>query len=357
MNKQSIYYISKTIGLGLFLFFTLNFSARAQSCDKILSDAEKAFEVGNLYSLADILLPCVKNGGYNRDERIRALRLLTISSLYIDEPESAEQYFLALLKEKPDYQPQQSDPQELHDLAQRYTTMPRVSFLPLQFGITYARPSIVNEYTIDSYTDAQTYEGRSGMMTGAGAEITIKPWLSAGTGVYYANYRFSYRNTILGYSQLNFTENRQVFSFPLYLRLIHPGLFKKLRPYVYAGASYDLMIGAEARGLVRRDITQQEVDVTGPDIDLDDQRSPTGLTAMIGTGVAMRAGTNFILVDIGYRKGFSNGLDSDGQFRNSTLVYRYGFTDNDHTLNSFTAMVRFLVPLYAPRMVKKRDEL
>ncbi|MGB3180856.1 MAG: outer membrane beta-barrel protein [Cyclobacteriaceae bacterium] len=341
----------------LLLMMLTSSGASAQSCDKKLSDAEKAFEIGNLYSLSVILIPCIENGSYNRDEKIRALRLLSISSLYLDEPESAERYFLSLLKLKPDYKPQPSDPSELTDLSRKYTTLPFITLLPLQFGVTNAMPSVINEYVIDSESDGQSYESRSAISAGVSAEVMIKPWLNVGTGAYYNTYQFKYLNTILGYSTLSFTEHRQTISLPLYLRVTHPDFFRKVKPYFFVGGSYDLTLGAEAQNLLREDMNLREVDVTGPNIDLNDQRNTTGYSAIAGIGASIRAGTNFILIDVGYKMGLTNNLDSEGQYSNNTLVFQYGFTDNDHTLNSLNAMIRFMVPLYAPRKLKKPGEL
>lgn len=343
--------------LCIMLLACVSFQTTAQSCDKKLSDAEKAFEIGKLYNLSDILVPCIKNDNYNKEEKIRALRLLAISSLYLDEPESAEQYFLVLLKLKPDYEPQAADPRELVDLSEKYTTYPFITLLPLQFGVTNARPSVINEYVIDSEGNRQSYESRIGISAGLGAEVLVKPWLNVGTGFYYNTYQFRYENTILGYSSLSFTENRKAISMPLYVRVTHPDFFRKVKPYVFAGVTYDFTFGAEAQNLLRQDINQREVDVTGPNIDLTNQRNPSGFSGIAGIGASFRAGANFIMIDVGYRRGLSNGLDSDGQFSNNTLVFQYGFTDNDHTLNSLNAMIRFMVPLYAPRKLKTPESL
>ena len=83
------------------LFFT-NISYSQTLCSQALSAAQISFDNGHLYGIPSGLKDCLDNG-FTKQERIQAYKLLTITYLFIDDPISAENSYLSLLRLDPEH--------------------------------------------------------------------------------------------------------------------------------------------------------------------------------------------------------------------------------------------------------------
>ncbi|WP_375579601.1 porin family protein [Marivirga tractuosa] len=113
----------------LFFFFAISFSGIAQSsCVQNLRDARNAYDEGKLKELPELLLGCIENG-FSKEEKVEALRLVTLSYLFNEEQEKAENSYLRLLKIDPEFEAnEESDPTELLILADKFDTDPKFSY-------------------------------------------------------------------------------------------------------------------------------------------------------------------------------------------------------------------------------------
>lgn len=121
-----------------------------ENCTQKLRSARNAYQEGKLSSLPELLIPCIKTG-FSKEEKIEALRLVTLAYIYSEDEAKAEKVFLDLLNIDPEFTPNlQSDPTELILLAEKFDTEPKF-FYGLNGGIGYnitqvseARPNIVD---------------------------------------------------------------------------------------------------------------------------------------------------------------------------------------------------------------------
>jgi hypothetical protein len=119
------------------LFFGKATLLIAQSeCSQLIRQAEDKFELGRLYEVTDLLSRCTSNSNLSDEERVEALRLQTLSYLYLDYFEQADESYLQLLKTNPLYEVDLiNDPNELIKHHQKFTTKPFISFHVIKLGV------------------------------------------------------------------------------------------------------------------------------------------------------------------------------------------------------------------------------
>jgi hypothetical protein len=107
-----------------------------ESCTQKLRTARNAYQEGKLNVLPALLTACIK-AGFSKEEKIEALRLVTLAYLYSENERKAEQVFLDLLTIDPEFTPNlQADPTELILLAEKFDTDPKF-FYGLNGGVGY----------------------------------------------------------------------------------------------------------------------------------------------------------------------------------------------------------------------------
>jgi hypothetical protein len=121
----------------LIVLVAFSFCGQAQnSCVQNLRNARNAYEEGKLQELPNLLLKCIDDG-FSKEEKVEALRLLTLSYLFNEEQQNAEETYLQLLHIDPEYEINlDSDPTELVILAENYDTDPKF-FYGFKGGASY----------------------------------------------------------------------------------------------------------------------------------------------------------------------------------------------------------------------------
>jgi len=74
--------------------------AQTTSCAQTIRLATSVYEQGRLHELPDLLKNCL-NSGFTQQERVTAYKLLTLSYIYLEEPEKADESMLKLLETNP----------------------------------------------------------------------------------------------------------------------------------------------------------------------------------------------------------------------------------------------------------------
>lgn len=153
----------KWIYIVLFFLTFLYGNVRAQDtartvCSQNLIDAQALFAAGKLNQVEAKLQGCLadKKGGFTKDERIQAFKLLSVTYTYLEEYAKADEAVLNLLRTENEYTVNpEIDPTEFIRLYQKFRTYPI-----FQVGIH-------GSLAIPNFTFGYTYEN-SGMETNAG---------------------------------------------------------------------------------------------------------------------------------------------------------------------------------------------
>lgn len=180
--------IKRKIYIGLFLLvisFAPMLGISQENCTQKLRNARNYYQEGNLSLLPDLLTPCVKNG-FSKEEKIEALRLITLAHLYSEDEEKAEQSYLSLLKIDPEFKPNESaDPVELLLLDEKFDTDPKF-FYGINAGAAYNLVEVIKPTrTINTSLNPGSYSFSTTIGAGIFFQFPINSLVSANAELYY----------------------------------------------------------------------------------------------------------------------------------------------------------------------------
>src|SRR5882757_1957642 len=117
--------------------------------DQTLRLAQSIYEQGRLHEIPS--LPGLKDteiAKYSKSNQVDAYRLLTLASIYLEEPEKADENMLKLLRTEHFYEPnEQVEPAEFIGLYKTFRTKP-VFNIGLKFGPNSTIPMISSQYYV-----------------------------------------------------------------------------------------------------------------------------------------------------------------------------------------------------------------
>jgi len=342
-----------------FLLLTQISVGQSLSCEATLTKARESFEAGHLYGIPATLKPCLDNG-FDKSQRIQAYLLLTRTYLLIDDPISAEDSYLKLLKLDPEYNiDKDRDPVDIVYLSEKFTTTP-IFVLFAKAGGNLAMIDVIHNFGTDNTElSNEDYTNSGGIQLAAGSELNLNDQWSLGIELGVSRSNYIYENSFFNNDQQLLEERLTIGSIPVYLK--YRQKFNKFRPFIYIGFSNDFIIDAKANVKLTDRVNAEnaediaEFQVTGPDVNLSKQRNFYNQSILFGIGTNYRIGYNYLSIDIRYSLGLSNIVDVDQQYGNSELLYKYGYIDDYKRLNRAFISIGYVKPLYKPRKKVKKS--
>jgi opacity protein-like surface antigen len=344
----------------IFCFAVFALRGQTLTCAETLTQAERMVEQGNCYGIAKMLKPCLDNG-FNTQQRMDAYFLLTQTYLFIDDPIAAEDSYLKLLHEDPEFIPNQElDPIDVIYLSEKFTTRPIFIFTS-RVGANYTATDVILPFNTSDLPLQADYTLGYGFEAGLGLDVVFSDFLSIGTEINLVQKKYKFNQVMFGNDQQSMVENQWNVEIPLFARLSWN--FGKLTPYVYGGPSVSYLFSATAdlelidyqgqTGPIDEEGSAQQVPVNGPAVDIMDQRVGLNYNVIAGAGVRFKLNYNYLSIDLRYRGGLNNIVDEVGHYQNNELLYRYGYVDDYKRLNNLVLSVGFVKPFYKPRKRKK----
>ena len=290
------------------MFFFIVISLKAQSpCEKKLDDAENYFTEGNLYIIPSLLEDCLEKG-FSKQEKIDALRLLTLTYLYLNKDEYAEDAFQKLLTIDPTHQVTPGiDPDQLVYLYQSFKTDP-VYYIGVLLGTNYSIP----EATIVQKPHAVSninFSGASGFMAGLNFSypLTMK-WTFVAEPIFSIR---SFSVDVNNIKAISLETNRlDIFNYPQswqedYTRIMLPlsmtynislGIF---RPFVQIGVAPSYLVSAHLRDFFWPTDNPAEPRVFD-DINIRDYSRKFDLQLLGGFGISYQNKANLLSLHVNY---------------------------------------------------------
>lgn len=354
--------IVKTFFIGILLFVVFP-SYSQEICSETLTIAGNRLDKGKFYEIPDLLEECLNNGGFTKDEEIRAYRLLTLSQLYLDYRERAGVYYLKLLKLSPEYKPTpEVDPKELVNFSRLFTTKPLIH-LTAHFGATFARPYVLMTNSMTSVgTGKKKYTSNVGFEFATGAEFLI-------TGNWYIVTELAFLSRSLRVSEAHFENNFyestidvSQWEMALPVMLKYTFRFSKISPFASMGVSPRIVMGAKAKNqhgvfLDSNDETQPIKE--SPDINLSSTRTKLNYSIVGGIGINYKIGISYLTMEMRYTMDMFNTVDVvestrlDLEGSRNIKFYSPVHAEDDYRLTNLSVLVGYNFPLYKPRKIKK----
>jgi len=341
--------------IGLFFFISLHhFSlAQDQDCSAALDLAKEEFAAGHLESIPTILGNCLN--GFSDLDKIEAYQLLTITYLYLDDPYAAKKSFMDLLREEPEFRVSESDPVELEYLSRKYITTPIVSY-SLKAGANFSAISVINRYTVGNINENNwKYSSGAGFNLIGGLNLHFSKNVSMDFELEFASRSFTFTDTLFATDPNPLEQQRTNLhaSVPISLKFKYPG--KLYHPYVYLGYSPSFTISSKASDIRDPDNSPK---IEG-DLDLMNITPLFSHSIIVGGGLQRRLPIGqryiFVLMDLRYRLGMSNMLNTSNQYNFSNpdikeQQFSYLISENDYRWSGFEFAIGVRWPNYKPRL-------
>lgn len=339
--------------LFLWLGFSTHFLVAQTDCEQTLNLASAEFDAGRFYGLPKILKDCLEKG-FSKEQKIRAYLLLTQAYLVLDDPISAENSYLLLLKADPEFVANPfRDPIDVYYLSKKFTATP--IFTPyFKAGVNVSQPRTIYSLNTSSATDQLSDKKfyKIGFQIGGGVDWNLSNKWSVSLGLNFANKSLK---TILtdnhsGYIG-TFTEKQNWLDLPLFVKYSFDS--GRVRPFFYGGAAINFLLGSK----LAPDGVDENAPNLGsqqhsqaPDIDITSTRNRLCRSLVLGGGAKYKVGPNFFFIDVQYMVGLNN-ITKNGEFNSNLLKFQY--QSDFFRLDNLSLSIGYVKPLYDPRKKKK----
>lgn len=325
-------------------------------CSIILKDAQKLYDNGVIERVPTMLTSCLKSG-FSKEEKLQALKLLTLTYLFEDKLLQAEKSMMKILKIDPEYAVNTAvDPIEFINLHSTFRTEPIYTF-GVKGGLNFTSVSQEEEFGVgDIVNNSGTY-----MTEGSGFQVSgmisrhIIEGLSAGIELSYIGRKFKYLNSsAYEFSSLQSSETQNWFSIPIiasysFLR------DKKLQPFAEAGFVPSFLLSAKS-SLTRTYLDNSLPTVTGAEVDIIELRNTSSSWWSTGVGAKYKVSKGHFILTVNYLIGIKNQALTDNRYTNQELIYKYHYIDSDFFINNLLISVGYSYSLYNPKLKTKKQQ-
>lgn len=330
-----------------------NVSAQTTSCAQTLRLATSTYEQGRLHELPELLKNCL-NSGFNKQEKVSAYKLLTLSYIYLEEPELADDAMLKLLQTDHYFQINEAvDPAEFVALYKTFRTTPIYRFGGKSGAIT-AQPNVAESEKI---TEGESkYKRGYGFTFGLVSEIPITNRLTLNPELYFQLTNFNFENkyeVTQGEFSTSAFQKLTYLSLPLavqYSLLDDRNGKAKFIPYISAGLAIDYLLDGSVRAEKKRSGFQA---VESASFTVSSQREKLNISPIVGAGAKVKAGGGFVIAEFRYKYGLSAVNNKSTQFDNPDLVFNYHYVDSIFKLNSLSFTLGYVHNIFNPKKLKK----
>jgi hypothetical protein len=324
-------------------------SDQAHSCTQQLIMAEDAFTKGQIEKVSGMLSSCLEKG-FTKDEKKRALRLITLCHLYYNQDTAAALSMLHMLRNFPEYKIDPAlDPAEFVTLYKTFRTRP-LFIVGIKGGLGMA-----NLYKIKNFNDLNSgifkgsYTLKNPYCVGLSVETPLLEQLSVVYEFYYRNFQYSFHNMPISYTTIDMKETDAGLDIPLMFQ--YNVLKKNIIPYINAGVSLSYLLSAKAN-FTRNDKDGEQV--RGPfvyETDLTSQRERFNWAMTFGAGVRVKnvISNGYVTLDLRYSRYFRNQINPDNRGSDPKITYDFLYTDNALKIENFSILLGFKIPIYVPK--------
>jgi hypothetical protein len=363
----------------LFVVVTSAHAAFSQKddCELTLSRASDEFNAGHFYIIPSLLSPCLNQ--FTREQSQRAYLLLTQTYLLLDDPTGAKQSYLGVLKANPEFVTDTA----LHSidviyLSKRFTATSIFSWFG-KIGSNVSMPRVIYDLNTFGENVKESYILTPGYQVAVGGDVTVTEKISARAELLFLMATYKHRTAdyfVMDKKEL--TDRQMWLSLPL--TAVYADQVGKYRPYGYLGYSFQYLL-ADRAGIVitnNRPVPaptsdenntpdREDAAEESPTLDLLYKRNRWNQAIVVGGGLKIKLGLDFLFVDVRYSLGLRNVVSEKNTYADNSLPdlvsneyvksqevgTRYTHTDDYFRLDNLSLSVGFLRPLYKPRELRK----
>jgi len=337
----------------LLVFTTFNLAKAQDDCTVKLNQAEKYYEEGKIEKVPDLIDNCIVSG-FNNENRVAALRLLTLVYLFEDNQEKAEETLLRMLKIDPEYKINSAvDPVEFIKLFNSYETQ-SVFSLGIVGGLNFTYTHLIMAYPVYDYKSANPVytPGGAGFSIGIKTNYHINQLIDIAFEPSFTINKFHLVENVAPFAQDIVDESITYLDFPVY------GSYSF---YSFNNYSFRGEVGFQYSSMISGTLSPTYIYLDnlgtnrpGPGVTTKEIRKPYNLMGSIGVGTKYKIKRGNIQVAVRYKIGFMNIVNESMRYKNyGNLRSDYSYQDNNISLTNLNIMVSYNREFYIHRKKSK----
>lgn len=364
--------IRKYFLLMIFCFAAIPSLAQVEDCELSLVRAQDEFNAGHFYAIPAALNSCLSQ--FTREQSQRAYLLLSQTYLLLDDPIGAKESYLNLLRANPEFIPDTAlHPIDVIYLSKKFTATSVFSWFG-RAGANITVPRIIHDLTPFGETTAnERYLMKIGYQAGIGGDMNFNERVSLRGELVYTLATFGHETT--RYFDLDtkiLQESQSWISFPL--MALYSDQYGKYRPYGYAGYAFHYLAGNRSevtlsnnKPLLTSETGEREESTqTSPTLRTEFKRKRLNQSLVVGGGIKLKVGLDFVFVDLRYNFGMRNVVSARNLYgdndkagispdfvSSSEASMRFAHVDDFFRVDNLSLSIGFLRPLYKPRALKR----
>ena len=350
MNKSTC---KKSLYIGLMIVFLAvsNKTCAQQNCTQSLREARNAYQEGRLQDLPNMLNACISKG-FSKDQKIEALRLVTLAYLYQEDEKAAEDTYLKLLQTNPEYRPNENaDPAEYIILHNKFDTESKF-YYGIKLGAAYNLVQILAP-TKDIRTDLNpgVYSFSMTLAGGIFFQLPIKDEWSLSSEFHFMTRNLSLVKSPAEGSSLTadqtITEQHSWLQMPV---LLNYRLYDKR-------TKIELTAGPAFHYLLEATLSTEGAGININNFRKLDRRNVFNLSAMVGATAHIKSsGTPFLSFGLMYQHRLLNEVNYNTADQATYTPTEYAhltdsyYGDGEFKGHSLWLQVGLRIPYYKPQL-------
>lgn len=335
--------------------------SQASNCTQVLRLIRTTYEQGRLHEVPGLAEGCLKGvgtQGFTKEEKKEAYRYLTLSYIYLEEPEKADEMMVQLMNTDHFYEPNKEvDPAEFIALYNKFRHDP-VYRIGLRGGITLTQPVVTNYYNVGS-----SGAGNGGYSMSPNLAVYTmfekdffrkSPWnrlvLAAELGYIVRGYTYTNDRLATADEDPSLSISNQEFQINqdhLDLNVIGQFKFKNtvnLQTYLGGGPGISYLLGSSNQAST---VLGNGFTVTGSSVDDTESYKKILYSLNLVAGAKLRFGEIYLTGEVRYQMGLTSVINPESR-TNPEIAYDYQGRYNDYRINNMTITVGVLYPHFKP---------
>jgi hypothetical protein len=348
--------------------------AQNDDCELTLNRAAEEFNAGHFYTIPSVLSPCLDK--FSVEQRQRAYLLLTQTYLLLDDPLGAKQSYLGVLKANPEFLTDTAlHPIDVIYLSKKFTATSIFSwFAKAGTNVSVVRP-IFERSTVGESTIKLDYKMKVGYQAAVGGDLNLSEKIHLRGEAMFSMATYEQVSVdFFNRDSKSVIDRQNWISIPV--TFIYSDDYGKFRPYGYAGYAFHYLLADKANITITNDrpsgtssdlFEREKTPEESPTLDLLYMRNRFNQSIVVGGGLKVKVGLDFLFIDLRYSIGLKNvvseknayadyseaDLTSASFIRSMDTATRYMHVDDYFRLDNLALSVGFLRPLYKPRELKR----
>jgi len=345
----------------LYIVFLLSLAAtgafaQASSCAQSLRLAQSVYDQGRLHELEDLITKAIgsQTAPCGQAEQVSLLKLLTLTYIYLEEPEKADATMLKLLQTDNYFKINPAvDPAEFVALYNTFRTH-EIYRIGAVLGVNATRPNVVNTVTAVELAEGSKYSYAIAILFGASADVPLdaKDKLTLHGELLYSQKKFNLElitdRSVEGYptytNQFQGVETQNWLSLPVSIE--YKLADKKFNPFVSGGVVVDYLLNSKISSEVLRNNTTSIQEAT---FELNPQRVKTNISLQAGAGVKIQMGSGYFIARAWYTHGLTNVNSLETSYANEQATWSQGYADPVFKISSLSVSGSYVINMFNPK--------